>query len=346
LPQYQKPSVTLPSRMMRLPIVKLETLDDSRAPPVARDGGGRVIEAIRHGSSVLTQQSDCPFRAFVNARLQVSAWPEADEGLSPPERGNLVHAVLQKLWRGLGSQAALLALDTVALDQQIDTAYRNVVTEGKAITPERWRNLPPAIAAMEREHVGLLLRTWCEVERARISFQVVHTEKDLTLELAGMTYTLRADRIDALEGGGIALMDYKTGRPESTKGWFEERPSSVQLGVYALAWQASLNVAAPVRALVYAHLREEGAETRGMSDDATLWPELETVAQFGFETMAAAQQRWQEIFTGLTQAFLAGDARVLPRHRNVCATCDLQPLCRIGALVEGKEEENGAEEGT
>ena len=353
LPLYSLLTKPLSSRMMPTAEVKLETLVDDCAPPVARDGEGRVVEAIRHGSSVLQQQSDCPFKAFVTARLRVSAWPEANEGLSPIERGNLVHTVLQKLWRRLETQEALLALDAgvlnagvlnaMALDAHIDAAYQEAVAEDEAVAAERWRNLPSAIVSMEREHVTALLRTWCAIERARAPFQIAHTEKALTLELAGMTYTLRADRIDALDGGGVALIDYKTGRAESLRGWFDERPSPLQLGVYALAWQASPE-AAPVRALVYAHLREEGAETRGMVDEAgaALLPKLEAVARFGFDTMNAAQQRWREIFTSLTQAFLAGDARVSPRHKNLCEKCDLKPLCRIGHL---ENEEDGAEDG-
>ncbi|MDR0770943.1 MAG: PD-(D/E)XK nuclease family protein [Burkholderiales bacterium] len=342
LPPYPMPMEMLPSRMMRLPEVKLETLDDRWAPPVMRDGEGRVIEAIRHGSSVLEQQSDCPFKAFVSARLRISAWPEANEGLSPLERGSLVHAVLQKLWCCLGSQTTLLALDGAALDERIDAAYRDAVAE-ETIAPERWRNLPAVMAAMEKEHIGALLRAWCDIERTRAPFRVAHTEKELALELAGMTYTLRADRIDTLEAGGVALIDYKTGKAGSTKGWFEARPSPLQLGIYALAWQMSPEAAAPVRALVYAHLREEGAEVRGMTDDAALWPKLEAVARFGFDAMGTAQQRWREIFTALTQTFLAGDARALPRHKNVCTTCDLQPLCRIG--VPANDDESGAGEG-
>jgi probable DNA repair protein len=350
LPSYRMPTETLQSRMVRMPEAKLETLDDGRAPPVACDREGRIVEAIRHGSSVLEQQSDCPFKAFVSARLRVSAWPEIEEGLSPIERGNLVHAVLQKLWQRLETQTALLALDTTALDQQIDTAYRDAVAEGKAVTPERWRNLPSAMTAMEREHVAALLRTWCDIERTRAPFQMAHTEKALMLELAGMTYTLRADRIDVsgenVEEGGVVLIDYKTGRPESTKNWFEARPSPVQLGVYALAWKALPEAKAPVKALVYAHLREDGADVRGVSDDAALWPKLETVASFNFETMEAAQQRWREIFTVLTQAFLAGDARVLPRHKRVCERCDLKPLCRISVSADALASDDGdAEEG-
>ncbi|MDR2173220.1 MAG: PD-(D/E)XK nuclease family protein [Burkholderiales bacterium] len=338
-PSYQTPIEILPNRMMRMPEVKRETLGDSQAPPVARNQQGRIVEAIRHGSSVLMQQSDCPFKAFVSARLRVSAWPEMGEGLSLLERGNLVHAVLQKLWCHLGSQAALLALDATVLDRKIDAAYQETVAEGKAVTPERWRNLPPPIMVMERERITALLRTWCDVERTRAPFQVAHTEKELTLELAGMTYTLRADRIDTLEEGGAVLIDYKTGRLESTKGWFETRPSSVQLGIYALAWQASPEATVPVKTLAYAHLREEGAEARGMADDAVLWSKLETVARFGFNSVEAAQQRWREIFTALTQAFLEGDARVLPRHKSLCKRCDLKPLCRIDTLASGDEED-------
>ncbi|MDR0251420.1 MAG: PD-(D/E)XK nuclease family protein [Burkholderiales bacterium] len=356
LPLYRAPMETLQSQMMRVPKIKLETLNDDRAPPVARDREGRIVEAIRHGSSVLEQQSDCPFKAFVGARLRVLAWPEIDEGLSPIERGKLVHAVLQKLWQSLKTQEALLALDVTALDQQIDAAYQDAAAEGKAIAPERWRNLPSAVVAMEREHVAGLLRAWSDIERTRTSFRVAHMEKELTLELAGMTYTLRADRIDifgkSVEEGGVALIDYKTGKPESTKNWFEARPSPVQLGIYALAWEMSTRqmlseaaevAKAPVKVLAYVHLREEGAKVRGMTDDVTLWPGLETVARFGFDTTEEAQQRWREIFTVLTQAFLAGDAQVLPRHKSVCERCDLKPLCRIDASANSNEEDEAGE---
>ncbi|MCL2310374.1 MAG: PD-(D/E)XK nuclease family protein [Proteobacteria bacterium] len=342
-PLYEMPVETLPSRMMLIPEAKPETFDDSKALPVARDQEGRIVEAIRHGSSVLTQQSDCPFKAFVNARLHVSAWPEANDGLSSIERGRLVHAVLQKLWQRLETQAALLALDVAALDQQIDAAYHDALAEGKAIAPERWRNLPPAMVTMERDYVAALLRMWCDIERARAPFRVAHTEKALTLELAGMTYTLRADRIDALEEGGVALIDYKTGRAESTKDWFDARPSPVQLGVYALAWQTLSGTVVPVKTLAYAYLREDGAKACGMTDNAALWSELKTVAHFGFETTEAAQQRWREIFTALTQAFLAGDARVSPRRKTVCERCELKPLCRIGASTNGDEEDQAEE---
>jgi hypothetical protein len=58
--------------------------------------------------------------------------------------------------------------------------------------------------------------------------------------------------------------------------------------------------------------------------------------------MDAAQQRWREIFTALTQAFLEGDARVLPRDKNVCKACEMKPLCRNNALLEDDDEGGSA----
>jgi RecB family exonuclease len=53
---------------------------------------------------------------------------------------------------------------------------------------------------------------WIEkYERPRPGFVVTEVEWSLPLAIAGLTLTLKLDRVDALELGGYAIIDYKTG---------------------------------------------------------------------------------------------------------------------------------------
>ena len=50
------------------------------------------------GSDVLTTQSACPFKAFATTRLAARGWDFAAAGLTPSQRGQLLHAVLHSVW--------------------------------------------------------------------------------------------------------------------------------------------------------------------------------------------------------------------------------------------------------
>ena len=66
------------------------------------------------GSTVLTVQSECPFKAFATARMRAQGWEYAQAGLTPLQRGKLLHAVLHSVWggppAGIRTHAELLAL--------------------------------------------------------------------------------------------------------------------------------------------------------------------------------------------------------------------------------------------
>jgi len=78
-----------------------------------------------------------------------------------------------------------------------------------------------------REHLTQFL----EWARACAVPEVLHTEQRFDLAVAGTKLTGRVDRMDRMGGDGVAIVDYKTGRPKSQ----EDADKSLQLSLYALA---------------------------------------------------------------------------------------------------------------
>lgn len=83
------------------PPVTLELVPDDRAPAVAAG------ELRSHGVRLLEQQSNCPFRAFVELRLLAQVEPQREMGLAASERGKLVERALQRVWEQLGDRFTL-----------------------------------------------------------------------------------------------------------------------------------------------------------------------------------------------------------------------------------------------
>jgi len=300
-----------------------ESLADQRAPALAAG-------PLRGGVGVIAAQSDCPFRATARHRMRVEPWPEAAEGLNARERGQLVHAAMAAFWRNVGSHATLQACDAAATQQRIDAA---VESARATLTPARWRLLPPALAMAETARIAGIVAHWIETcERPRPAFAVANVEWSLPLDIAGLTLTLKLDRVDALEGGGHAIIDYKTGQVDRPSAWFAERPRAPQLGVYA---QALRGVSPPieVRAAAYARLKVGEIAAIGLAADAELWPDLMDVAALREpNTWEGVAHRWQQQITNLAVELREGVATVTPRDNGApCRTCGLQPLCRIEA---------------
>jgi probable DNA repair protein len=299
----------------------LESIADERAPALA---AGK----IRGGASIIAAQSDCPFRAVALHRMRVDPWPQAAEGLNARERGQLVHAVMAAFWRDVGSLAALKACDDAAMRQHVDAA---VSSARHIFTPVRWRLLPPALAAAETARIAGIATHWIEkYERPRPGFVVTEVEWSLPLDIAGLTLTLKLDRVDALDAGGYAIVDYKTGAVEAPAAWFAQRPRAPQLGLYALALKGA-SPTWPLRAAAYAKLKVGEIRPVGIVADKEAWPDLTAVAKLGAaNTWTGVEHQWHVLLTGLASELRDGVATVTPRDNGApCRTCGLQPLCRI-----------------
>jgi probable DNA repair protein len=317
---------------------KQEEVDDEFAPspiPGQRMSGGAAL---------FEKQSECPFRAVAIHRLEAELWPEAPEGLSPLERGDLLHRVFAALWNDLRDRDTLLGESPTALKGRVDGAVAQAMSSS-AVPARRWQALPPPIRELESERLSKLTLEWLEKhERKRAPFRVVDTELKLSLGFELFHIDLRLDRVDALDGGGVAIIDYKSGRVVSVARWFDPRPQAPQLALYAVAWRRA-HPYEPVRAVAYAQVRRGELKLEGIAADDAAWPELTRPAKLRNAKLGdwrAVEAHWHESLAALAEEIGHGRAAVAPRDGGkTCNRCRLYALCRIGTLPS---EESGTDD--
>jgi ATP-dependent helicase/nuclease subunit B len=289
------------------------------------------------GATLFESHSTCPFQAFARFRLRADAWDECPDGLSMKERGNVLHAVLKAFWDGVNDHATLANLDSAQMMARVAAA----VAQGKAkLPPARWRALPPAIASAETQRLAAILAAWLdEVERGRPPFRVRAHEQSIDCEIEGVGVRVRVDRIDELAEGGLAIIDYKSGRAVKPQRWFAARPEGIQLAVYAHGVERTGDDA--VRALAYAQVRAGEIAVSGIAEAGDAWPGLDVPGAAGSRLPVVrwtdARRQLRERVATLARGVRSGDARVAPRDRAACQYCGLQPLCRIQVLDDRGE---------
>ena len=309
----------------------LETIADLRAPRLAE---GSVVNG---GARIVAAQSDCPFQAMARHRLDAEPWPVLEAGLSRLERGQLLHATLAHFWMAVTDHAALCALSATALDEAVAAAAARALTE---LSAPRWRNVPAVVRANEARRLGALVVAWLALERERAPFAVREVEAAKAVELGGLTFRLRLDRVDELAKGGLAILDYKSGRAERPARWFDTRPQASQLGLYTLA-QRMMHPELAVHMVAYAQLKAGAIAPFGLAKDTALWPGLAPVADVApGGTWPALEAWWQRHLGMLATEILHGHAAVTPRESpSPCRACGLYAVCRIQSARELQDDE-------
>jgi probable DNA repair protein len=290
-----------------------ETVEDGKAPALE-------TRTPKGGTRILSDQAACPFRAFARHRLAAEALEEPVEGLDARARGLLLHTLMKELWTELKGSTGLEG----NVEPAIERAAKSAVVEAKLEEP---------FAGLERKRLAKLAREWLEVEKERDPFEVVATEAKRELVVAGLKLNGRIDRLDKLDSGGYAVIDYKTGKP-TPNDWMGERPDDPQLPLYAL------NAKEDISAVAYAKLKTGEMRYMGFSRAKDLIPEVKPAKDWN-----SLVEGWKKELEALGSGFAAGDARVDPKKLlQTCRYCDLQPLCRVYERVnalgdEGEEPE-------
>lgn len=310
-------------------------LEASPAPPaiaVPFEDASRIPFApgkVEGGSAVLTAQTQCPFKAFATARLAAQGWQAAEPGLNAAQRGQLLHAVLHAIWGGPPDGIRTLGELQGLPDRSAFVAshVRRVLRE--EIRPALRARLPRRYLELEETRLIRLVTEWLDFEASRIPFEVLETEAERTIPVAGLTFDVRLDRIDRLNNGSLLVIDYKTGNVHP-KSWDMPRPDDVQLPLYA---GFALEPGSDLGGLAFAKVRPGEDEFAGRIGNAraTLIASLGATSHLVKNALSPVQLMvWREYIEGLARSFLDGCAEVDPRdYPKTCERCGLQSLCRV-----------------
>jgi RecB family exonuclease len=227
---------------------------------------------------------------------------------------------MKNVWSELKSSRALQQRDLApVIDKAAAAAVQEAGLEGR-------------FAELERRRIARLAADWLALERARADFEVAFLEHPRTLQVAGLEFSSRIDRMDRLQDGRHVLIDYKTGGGRLTpKQWEPPRPDDPQLPLYAAAAQEEL------AAVAFARLRPGDMRFMGYSREEKLLPRVQL-----YRDWPGLMAKWKQEADALGAAFAAGEAPVDPkRDLQTCLRCDLQTLCRVYEKFNVLEEVEG-----
>lgn len=296
--------------------IPLETLKDEYGPALN-------TTTLSGGVNLIKLQAHCPYKAFAEARIDAEPLTEPMPGLTPKDRGILLHSALESFWQKIKSQANLNALSTTDLDLELSAAIELAFNSTKLPFSPKAHYLQ-----LEKQRMQTLMQEWLTLEKQRPAFQVISHEKSVSLALGELTLAARIDRIDDLGDGKKLIIDYKTGTQNQPSGWLAQRPDQPQLPLYALLDPAN------TLGITFAEISTGKCKFKGLSAYDLNIPGIQPITQIKHEhqpiSFEAQCDQWLIDLTALAQQFASGYAAIDPKHpKQSCEHCDLTAFCRI-----------------
>jgi probable DNA repair protein len=297
---------------------ELEHINDTHGPELAPG------TQVRGGARLLENQARCPFKAFSLHRLHIKPLEEAGIGLDPRQHGTLLHGAIELFWQRVKTHTALTAMDEPTLNATIADVIAESIKKYET---------PAALVDLQSRYLNRLLHDWihqCEIPRA--PFEVVSTEEEREVEIAGVQVKLFVDRIDKLETGHTIVVDYKTGQNNSVASWAEPRIESPQLPLYA-------NTEEHIDGVCFAQVFTHKYKYIGIAAEADLVPGVGTKqARTRSNTAEPIDswddwlEHWQSALNTVATEIQQGVATITPTKK-ACMHCELPSLCRIDSSV-------------
>lgn len=269
---------------------QLEPVDSAHGPTLNLE-----VQAAG-GASLFKHQASCPFNAFARLRLGAMEPSPPVVGLSPAERGTVLHDTLAFVWTQLKNSDTLQQHSNEDLLQLIDACAERAL---EPIRKRRPRELGTTYCQLERERLQQLLGRWLALEKQRPAFEVVAIEEAREVVFSGLTLSLRIDRVDRMATGELLLIDYKTGSP-TINDWLSDRPGEPQLPLYTVTQPEG------VAGIAFAQLNAQHLRWLGMGELQTPLEGIKTPPKSWSEQV----HEWHEVLQQLAEDYIAGEAQV------------------------------------
>jgi RecB family exonuclease len=293
-------------------------LDDPRYRGVMAPVADAGSPAAGYRVSRVDRYVTCPFKYFAENVLGLPEERDAMSGLTPLERGTLVHGLFEAFYRawqadGLGTitpETLPVAIDLFGRITRTALAALppadRVLEETRLVGSIVARGLAERVFELEADAGGTIVDRLIEFDlRGPFTFPALGGLRPTTIEIRG-----KADRIDVFADGSLRVVDYKLGRVPDK--------SSIQIGVYAHCAKQWLehrdDRPHPVAAAMYLAFGDDedmSGRLGGRNDPVAL----------AVEARAAA-------FAGHVAQIEAGQFPARPRKLSECAYCGYAGVCR------------------
>lgn len=271
-------------------------------------------ETVSGGTSLLANQAKCPFRAFAAHRLHAKSESSLSTGPDASERGQIIHRIMELLWQKIESQQHLKALTEDELNTLIDEVIHT------ALTPYIKRlSFSPLVQNVEFARLRRLVLASLDWDKQRPAFTVESLEQTFTINLAGIDFKVRIDRLDRLASNKKWVIDYKTSIP-MVKPWNEDRPESPQLLLYALLDDT-------INALLFIQLKAGNLTCSGFTEEPLAIKGISGLKKN--EQWSEYRDQWHQQLTELATEFRTGVCLPQPTRASTCDFCDFSNLCRV-----------------
>lgn len=267
-------------------------------------------EHISGGTTLLSNQAQCPFKSFATHRLQAKPLPQLSEEFDSKERGQIIHKVMELLWKKLNSQSNLIRLEEQELQRLINQCISDTLHLG-----QKEQTL---LHQIEHERLKRLVHHCLEWEKKRPPFTILALEHSYTMTLSGLEIQMRVDRLDEVDDAQWVI-DYKSSIPNS-KPWNEDRPQQPQLLLYALLNEQ-------INTLLFLQIKTGAILCSGLSEFPSDVKGINRLKKD--ECWSQIREHWQEQLNELAQEVIHGHCPPQPINSSICAYCDFKNLCRI-----------------
>lgn len=260
---------------------------------------------VRGGVSILKAQMACSFKGFAH-RLNIPNFDQAHIGLSRAEQGDIIHKVLEKIYQNVASSDELSNDDV--LNPLISTSIKTEL------------NRYPKSGFIQIEHQRLtpLIQKFIDTEKQRNNFKVIATEQNIKVNIAGLSFKVRLDRMDELENGERIIFDYKTGNIPSNP-WCGEPIKEPQLPIYVLNEQA--------QGIAFIKPTLDKVSYLALAKNQDSLPN-KTKQQQSCRDWEQQLKLWQQQLNQASDDYQSGKAAVLPTQ-HACQYCQYDSLCRV-----------------